>query len=115
MARPRKSPADRRTEQVGLALTPAERLDLTDRAREAGMTLTAYIRTQAITGRVTVRQTQALDFATYDQLRRIGVLLNQIARVANTTAQLPPDLPELIGAVERVLMESVLDGSQGHS
>lgn len=41
--------------------------------------------------------------ATARQLNRIGVNLNQLARVANSTGQTPPELPAALTYLEKVL------------
>ena len=104
MTRPKKDPAARRTEQVNLRLTRIEQLQLEEAAHAAGMNPSEYIRTQALKGRVTVQRHQSLDHAAYDQLRRIGVNLNQLARVANQSGEIPADLARICAAIEAFLL-----------
>jgi hypothetical protein len=77
--RPRKDPADRRTETYGLRLSPKEKAELEDRAERAGLSLAEYLRRRALGKPV---KTQVDKEATHE-LNRIGVNLNQIAHVAN--------------------------------
>lgn len=109
MARPRKDPAEQRTETLGIRLTPAERLQLDQAASAAGLTPSEYARRLALQGRVAIRQSRALDPAVFEELRRIGVNLNQLARVANSSGQVPAGLAAACEAVERVLVRE-LDG-----
>ena len=46
---------------------------------------------------------QASDFETVDQLRRIGVNLNQLARVANKTGYMLDGLEEALAKVDQLL------------
>ena len=83
MARPKIDPAERRTEQVSLALSPMELGNLKTKASQADTTVTAFVRAAALGQRVSVTKSTAPDFVTRDELRRIGVNLNQIAKALN--------------------------------
>jgi hypothetical protein len=107
MTRPKKDPATRRTEQVNLRLTRTEHLKLEEAAYTAGIALSEYIRVQALKGRVVVQQKQSLDHAAFDQLRRIGVNLNQLTRLANQTGQMPPDLARTAATLEDFLIRHI--------
>lgn len=109
MARPRKSTDERLTERIEFTVCRSDFLRASENAEKAGMTRTAYARLQFLTGRVVVKQTRQLDHASYDQLRRIGVNLNQLTRLANRDEELPPELPELCALIERFLLENVDD------
>jgi len=103
MARPKKLPDELKIDTLAFRLTPAERLRIEMDARAAGVTASEYARMQTLRGRVTVQPRQALDHDAFDQLRRIGVNLNQIARIANTTERLPAGLGRACAAVEDFL------------
>ena len=103
MPRPRKQPANRRTEAIACRLTAAERAQITMGARRAGLTVSDYLRQQALVGRVVVREQRRLDHAAFDQIRRLGVNLNQLTRLAHQTGQIPPEVARAAAAVEKVL------------
>lgn len=113
MARPRKPPADRRTVSLSCRLTPAERLKVEHDALRAGLSASDYIRTLVLTGRIVVHENRTLDYQTYDQLRRIGVNLNQLARLANRTGKIPYELLKITAVLEQVITSQVTGGA-GH-
>ena len=90
MARPKKAPDERGTEQVNIRLSPREIATLRTKAEQADATVTAFVRAAALGKRVTVQQSTAPDFAMRDELRRIGVNLNQIAKAMNARRDPPP-------------------------
>ena len=63
-------------------------------------TLSEYVRRMALHGKIEVRQNRELDFETVDQLRRIGINLNQMTRKFHETGQQPP--PELEPLLEKL-------------
>jgi len=87
MARPKKDPSERRTEQVTLALSPKEVTAIHEKAAKANTNVTAFVRAAALAKPVTVTQSQAVDFETRQELRRIGTNLNQIAKALNAEAE----------------------------
>lgn len=107
MPRPRKDTDDRRSESLAFRLTPAERLRVEHAAIAAGLSASEYARELTLKGRVVIQQRLALDPAAFDQLRRIGVNLNQLARVANQTRQPPPELARVCAAVEELLIREL--------
>jgi hypothetical protein len=111
MPRPKKNDDDRRTETLAFRLTPAERLRIEQAAVAAGRSASEYARELTLTGRVVMQQRLALDPASFDQLRRIGVNLNQLARLANQTKRLPPELGRTCAAVEQFLARALDSGS----
>lgn len=103
MARPKKQPAERRTVSLSCRVTPGERLRIDSAAAHAGLSPSEYIRRQALTGRVTVQEKRTLDPAVFDQIRRIGVNLNQLTRLAHKARKIPPELGRAAAAVERTI------------
>ena len=93
MARPRKD-SNKREKQLRARCTEAEFSTISARAERAGMTLSEYVRDMALSGKVEVQENH-YDFQTVDQLRRIGINLNQLAKVANATGDIPPSLQNL--------------------
>lgn len=77
--RPRKDPADRRSETYGLRLSPKEKAEIEERAERSGLSLAEYLRRRALGKPI---KTQIDKEATHE-LNRIGVNLNQIAARAH--------------------------------
>lgn len=92
MARPRKSPEDRHTETVRVPLRPADFQRLQEKADKAETTVTDFVRASALGQKFTVIQSDNPDPETVDQLRRIGVNLNQIAKALNAQKAVPPSV-----------------------
>lgn len=113
MARPRKASADRFSETVSFTLQPAQLVAIRQRAAAAGLSLSEYIRTLLLNGKVVMRKSQALDPDTYDQLRRIGVNLNQAVYRLHMTGRTPAALISAADSVERFLMENLDNGPKG--
>lgn len=108
MARPRKTDDERRTEWIAFRVTPAERLRAEEKALAAGLPgAPEFARRLTLKGRVVVEQSRAMDPAVFDELRRIGVNINQLARKANQTGHLPPDLGKLAALIERWLIRNI--------
>lgn len=108
MPRPRKPEDERRTETIAFRVTPAERLQAEMKAAAAGLPgAPEYARTLTLKGRVVVEQRRELDHAVFDELRRIGVNLNQLARIANQTGQVPGRLESALAALEQILAREI--------
>jgi uncharacterized protein (DUF1778 family) len=103
MARPKKDYAALRTESIAFRLTLAQRLRIEEAAAIAGVSLAEYVRRQSLKGRIVVHEHRSLDPAAYDQLRRIGVNLNQLVRRTNRTGRAPPEVAGLCAAIEEIL------------
>lgn len=71
------------------------------------MTPSAFVRAQALKGRVVIQQGRTLDHAVFDALRRIGLNLNQLTRIAHKTRELPPGLSRLCIAIEQLLIREL--------
>lgn len=109
MARPKKSIAERLSKPVRFDLRPSDFLHAVEAAEKAGMTLTAYARQQFLSGRVVIKQTRQLDYAAFNQLRSIGVNLNQIARKLHQTDKVSPNLDHICELLEKFLMDNIDD------
>jgi hypothetical protein len=82
---------ERRTAGLTVQFTPSEREALEQRAKEAGAGLGEYIREQCIDRAPTVVNTKHRNPEAkrlMDELRAIGINLNQIARRANITGEI---------------------------
>lgn len=91
MARPTIPPHERSMKQVNVRLTPEQFARLTEKAEQAGTTVSGFMRDAAMGKRVAVKRTTAPDFLTRNELRRIGVNLNQIAHAMNAGGVTSPD------------------------
>lgn len=90
MARPKIDPAERRTESVRVSVSPVELEKLKAKAEKGETTVTAFVRASALGKSVTVQQSTAPDFVTRNELRAIGVNLNQIAKAMNAQKTVAP-------------------------
>lgn len=116
MGRPRKTDDDSRTVFVGVRVTEAERAALASAAARSGLSLSAYLRASGLSAfaAAATPARRSLDWPALDQLRRIGVNLNQAVRVANAKGVLPPELSRAAAAVEAFLMREIgSDGPEG--
>jgi hypothetical protein len=115
MARPKIDPSKRRTEQVNLRLSPAELMTLQGKADAAGTTAVAFARSAALGRTVKAPPTSSVDFDTRQELRRIGVNLNQIAKALNARREALPASLEATCAKLDALFDRIMpaDGSEG--
>ena len=84
IARPRKTASDKRSAALNIRITAAERASIQVKAERAGITATEFARKAALSKPVKVEQSTLPDFITRNELRRIGVNLNQIAHALNS-------------------------------
>ena len=112
MARPRLGEEERRTRTIGVRVTEAEAAELRERAQAARLSMGAYLRRRVLGQRVRIAAELRLGAAELRELNRIGVNLNQIARVLNLGAVSLP--AETQAAVERVgeLVAGLLAGDR---
>jgi len=103
MARPKKPTTDRRAQWIKARVSPAEHAEILLRAAGASLSSSEFLRRAALSTEVVVQHAPAADFETVDQLRRIGVNLNQLARVANKTGYMPDGLEEALAKVDQLL------------
>ncbi len=82
--------------------TEDEKKKITLRAQEAGLNLSQYIRSMALNGKITIKQSDA-DFDTIFQLKKIGVNLNQHAKLINSTGALSSDLNRTLLKIEQLI------------
>ncbi len=110
MARPPKERHDQRSETLRCRMRPAEYLRIRRAAQKAELSLSDYARRMLLTGEVTIRQTQSLDPESFDQLRRIGVNLNQAVHKLHAKGRIPPELASAAATVEEFILR-IIDGS----
>lgn len=111
LARPRKPAHELHSETVRFTVRPAEYVRIQQRAAAAGESLSDYARSMVLKGRVVINETQTLDHAAFDQLRRIGVNLNQAVHKLHASGRVPPELARAAATVERIIMKLIDDGS----
>lgn len=76
---------EKRTAQVHLRLTEREAALMRNRAQAAGLGLSAYVRSRALSGDEPAPAADARELRpVYAELRRCGSNVNQIARALNT-------------------------------
>ena len=100
MARPQKSPEDRRDRRINLRVSDTEFAIIANKADEAKTSVTSFVHASALDKPVIIQQSTAPDFMTRHDLRRIGNNLNQALvefRVKNID---PPS--DLLGAISKL-------------
>jgi mobilization protein NikA len=100
MARPQKPPDDRASAAFRIRLTAAARELLDEKAAAAGVTLSALIREAVLSYHL---QPAPLWHEAINELTRIGINLNQIARHADATGALRADLGETLAEVSQAI------------
>lgn len=109
MARPKKSKEERLTKRLEIRLSATDYANLAHASEDAGMTLSDYARQQILNGRVIIKQTRKLDHEAYDQLRRLGILLNQLTKTSNYTGKISPEILRLCFRIEHFLINNIDD------
>lgn len=107
MPRPKKDPAARRRHVVRFRLTGDELAAVRARAEAAQMSPSAYMREAVLKARVTVRPPAPVPYRLIAELGRIGVNLNQLVRLAQTTGQVPAGLERLCRTIEETVLRAV--------
>lgn len=79
----------KRSEAFRVRLTIEERAAIDGKAAKVGLTTSDYVRRCALS-RTLPAPSRATDFETRQELRRIGVNLNQIAKAMNAQRQVAP-------------------------
>lgn len=80
-----------------------EQARIREKAATAGVSVSAYVRHKALSGRVAVRKSHRIDPAYVEQLRRIGVNLNQITKAVHEEARIPPELYSVLLRINAVM------------
>ncbi len=104
MARPRKQVEQKRTRVIAFRVTDDEYASIERRAHKADIDIGDFVRHAALRKRITKPQTAPANFEAVNQLRRIGVNFNQIARALNSGGgSLPSSFHALCERVEALL------------
>lgn len=113
MARPRINDNDKRTIQVNIRLTEAENAKALAYAQASGMTPANWIRSVVFTGKFPQMKLSPVDAALYQELKKIGVNLNQVTHKINI-GEFPREYlarqVELAATLNRVLNALTNDG-----
>jgi uncharacterized protein (DUF1778 family) len=110
MPRPRKEPTSPRSQLLSCRLTPTEHARLAKAARQANLTLSDFVRALLINRKITVtHHVRTFDADLYDELRRIGVNLNQAVHRFHSTGWAPPELARAAAAVEKAVMKLIAE------
>ncbi|MEZ5896970.1 MAG: MobC family plasmid mobilization relaxosome protein [Parvularculaceae bacterium] len=104
MGRPKKQLHEKRSQRFNIRYSPAEMRHIRLQAHKAGLEPHEYARRRTL-GHIVVTQTTTgrTDPALINELNRIGVNLNQIARAANMGREVEEDWSALIIELRRVL------------
>jgi hypothetical protein len=87
---------------------PTEGVVLQRAPHPAGLTLSDFVRAILVDGRLKVTQeVRTFDADLYDELRRIGVNLNQAVYKFHSTGDAPPQLLRAAAAVEKAVMDLI--------
>ena len=101
-----------RDQRISFRLTRQEALALRERAARASQSLCDYARAAALAvaprGRPNGHPPFNMEPASFHQIRRLGVNLNQIARRLNAQdLPAPPELPSLIADIQTALKKAL--------
>jgi len=113
MSRPKVNDQDKRGVQVNIRLTTEENSKVNSYAATSGLSPANWIRYKIFTGKNPPVRMSSLDASTYQELKRIGVNLNQVAHKLNQ-GEFPAELKgvqlELIVLLNKVLKVILNDG-----
>lgn len=95
---------------VRFTVRPSEYLRIIEGADRAGTSVSSYARDMVLGGRVIVRRGRSLDYESFEQLRRIGVNLNQAVKLYHATGKPPAELAAAAERIDELLAELFGDG-----
>lgn len=90
IARPQLSLAHKRSEILQIRVSPIERAKIEAKADQASMVMSEYLRGVALKPKLKITQRRDVDFETRQELRSIGVNMNQIAKALNAKQEALP-------------------------
>lgn len=102
MGRPTIDDSKKRTGQVNIRLTSAEIQIVKARAETSGLSPANWIRYKIFTGKFPPMKFSPLEVAFYQELRRMGVNLNQIAKQLNQQKS-PSDTIQVLSSLQLLL------------
>lgn len=103
MTRTQKKPAPKNDKVLPpIRCSEDERRAIREKADRLGLSVSEYVRSMALKGKITVKQDR-YDFDLVNQLQRLGVNINQQTKKLNATGEAPPELKKLWGKLEGLL------------
>ena len=102
MARPKKDDSEKQNTDLRVRCTIEEKKQIQSNAITADMTLSEYVRTIALNGKIIIKQSM-VEFTYLEQLNKIGVNLNQQTKKFNATGQAPEQLTVLWNKLETLI------------
>ena len=110
MARPKKNLAEKHSCVLPpIRCTEAERESIKNKANKLGVSMSAYVRHISLNGKITVQKSK-YDFDLINQIRKIGVNINQQTKRLNGTGEVSPELQSLWKKLDLVLDEIISTG-----
>ena len=112
MARPKVSPAEKRSVKFSFRLTESERGQLLKLAQACGCAPGILIRDKLFTGRFPSPKAARIDIGVYAELKKIGVNVNQLAKQVNSGTVLtavPALLNDLLRQQDKIINLLILD------
>lgn len=95
MARPTKEEGDKLSATLpAVRCTASEKKLIQTRSEDAGLSVSEYVRRMVLNGQVIIKHNKT-DFEATQQLRKLGVNLNQQTKKLNATGVLPQELKNL--------------------
>lgn len=108
MARPTKDETKKQnTVLPPIRCTAEEKAQINQKAEQADMSLSEYVRHMALKGKIILKQS-LVEFTYLEQLRKIGVNINQQTKALNATGRIPEELPRLWVKLE-ALMDKMME------
>lgn len=102
MAEPTKSDCDNLSQLIKFRCTKKDRETIINNAKSAGLSLSEFVRIMALSGSVIIKQSDA-DFETVYQLKKLGVNLNQHAKLINSTGNISSELRRTLAKIEALI------------
>jgi hypothetical protein len=114
MARPKQREELKRSHKVTLMYTENEYDEISGKAKEAGITLSTYIRSKSLYGHVHVPKYAKIDSASVRELSRLGGLLKHHFNV--TRGEHKDKTGEILRDISAIILEvkKSLDDRQAH-
>jgi hypothetical protein len=113
MARPKINDIDKRTVQVNIRLTNYENTKVNEYATASGLSPANWVRAKIFTGKFPPVKMSPLDVSIYQELKRIGVNLNQATHKINQ-GDFPKEYPvlqlQLLALLNKILKALIDDG-----
>ena len=102
MARPQKTPNEKKAYRLIARLNADERKQVEFAAKSAGLKPYQFARVKILDGRFPKPLLSEIDLGVYVELKKIGVNINQLARVANS-GRFPMDIQSLLSQLSEHL------------